>query len=288
MTEEVKRSAADLGARARHRARSVPRSTGWWPSCAASGYQASTRRVDEPAALRAALADDGPWDLLLGDPALARTCRSRPSRRPCRPAAANCRSSRCGSAGRRRRRRRRRWWSPPCAPAPAISSTVRRLDRLGPAVDRALRDAVARDEKRRTREQLLVIERMASVGTLAAGVAHEINNPLAAVMANIELALRTLDSLPPGGARGGRADGGAARRPRGGVPGPADRPRREAVLPARRRAGRPGGRAPGAGWRRPHGLERDPPPGPAGEGLRRRARRCGPPRRAWARCSSTC
>jgi signal transduction histidine kinase len=28
-------------------------------------------------------------------------------------------------------------------------------------------------------------------------VAHEINNPLAAVMANIELALRTLDSLPP-------------------------------------------------------------------------------------------
>ena len=33
-------------------------------------------------------------------------------------------------------------------------------------------------------------DRMASVGTLAAGVAHGINNPLAAVVANLELALR--------------------------------------------------------------------------------------------------
>jgi PAS domain S-box-containing protein len=42
-------------------------------------------------------------------------------------------------------------------------------------------------EGRKLQEQLMVSDRMASVGTLAAGVAHEINNPLAAIMANIEL-----------------------------------------------------------------------------------------------------
>src|SRR5690348_16694652 len=36
----------------------------------ASGYEALARRVEEPAALRAALADEGPWDLMLGDPSL--------------------------------------------------------------------------------------------------------------------------------------------------------------------------------------------------------------------------
>jgi PAS domain S-box-containing protein len=49
---------------------------------------------------------------------------------------------------------------------------------------------VAREttEQRRLQAQLLVSDRMASVGTLAAGVAHEINNPLAVVLANLELA----------------------------------------------------------------------------------------------------
>jgi PAS domain S-box-containing protein len=40
--------------------------------------------------------------------------------------------------------------------------------------------------KKTLESQLMVSDRMASVGTLAAGVAHEINNPLAAVMANLE------------------------------------------------------------------------------------------------------
>jgi PAS domain S-box-containing protein len=38
-------------------------------------------------------------------------------------------------------------------------------------------------------EQLLISDRMASVGMLAAGVAHEINNPLAAVIANLEMSI---------------------------------------------------------------------------------------------------
>lgn len=57
--------------------------------------------------------------------------------------------------------------------------------------------AVVRDvtERRRLQAQLMVSDRMASVGTLAAGVAHEINNPLAAVMANLDYIADVLGQL---------------------------------------------------------------------------------------------
>src|SRR5262249_14602392 len=42
-------------------------------------------------------------------------------------------------------------------------------------------------------------ERMVSIGTLAAGVAHEINNPLAYVMGNLELLSRDLSARKDGG-----------------------------------------------------------------------------------------
>ncbi len=67
-----------------------------------------------------------------------------------------------------------------------------KLGRLIPAIERELRDVALRAEQRKLREQLLISERMASVGTVAAGVAHEINNPLACVLANLDLAERGL------------------------------------------------------------------------------------------------
>ena len=69
------------------------------------------------------------------------------------------------------------------------------LSRLVVTVERELREASARSERRRLQEQLLISDRMVSVGQLAAGVAHEINNPLAAVMANLQFALQYLSEL---------------------------------------------------------------------------------------------
>jgi len=57
--------------------------------------------------------------------------------------------------------------------------------------------SLARDvtESRRMEERLRLADRMAGVGTLAAGVAHEINNPLSYVIGNHEFVLEQLEQL---------------------------------------------------------------------------------------------
>lgn len=51
-------------------------------------------------------------------------------------------------------------------------------------------------EQKRLQNQLELSDRLASLGTMAAGVAHEINNPLAVVMANASLLLEERGTVP--------------------------------------------------------------------------------------------
>jgi len=57
--------------------------------------------------------------------------------------------------------------------------------------------AVLRDvtRERSLQQQLLVSDRMASMGMLAAGVAHEINNPLSSLVVNLKLAIDLAESV---------------------------------------------------------------------------------------------
>lgn len=62
-----------------------------------------------------------------------------------------------------------------------------RLSRLCPAIERELREARLRADLRKMQQQLLLAERLASLSTVAGGVANEINNPLTSVLMNLEL-----------------------------------------------------------------------------------------------------
>src|SRR5262249_6707757 len=53
-------------------------------------------------------------------------------------------------------------------------------------------------ERKQLQQRLAQADRMASVGTLAAGIAHEINNPLAYVMASLDLTKRKLELMQSG------------------------------------------------------------------------------------------
>jgi PAS domain S-box-containing protein len=66
---------------------------------------------------------------------------------------------------------------------------------------------VGRDvtERVRVQQRLVTADRLASVGLLAAGVAHEMNNPLAYVLVNIEMARKDVVALGAPGARARQA-----------------------------------------------------------------------------------
>lgn len=75
-----------------------------------------------------------------------------------------------------------------------FTTALGRLDTSGPdAGALALVRDVTGDRQRS--EQLVLSDRMASLGLLAAGLAHEINNPLASIIANVHLASSRVQEL---------------------------------------------------------------------------------------------
>jgi PAS domain S-box-containing protein len=64
----------------------------------------------------------------------------------------------------------------------------------GPALLLIGRDVTAR---KRMHARMALTDRLVAVGTIAAGVAHEINNPLSYVMTNVELCTNEIEALVP-------------------------------------------------------------------------------------------
>jgi signal transduction histidine kinase len=177
-------------------------------------YDVTYQRVDTPEAMSAAL-ESQPWDIVLSDYTMPRFSG---------PAALSLVRERAldlpfiiisGTIGEEAAVTSLR--------AGAHDFLVKgALARLAPAIERERREAGVRADRKKMREQLLISERMASVGVLAAGVAHEINNPLAVLMANLELASEQLTRLTQRDAAGS-TDGAGQGGPSGAQPdGPAD------------------------------------------------------------------
>jgi signal transduction histidine kinase len=66
----------------------------------------------------------------------------------------------------------------------------------GPILSRSIRYAIERKKAAALQLRMVHVERMVALGTLTAGVAHEINNPLAYVMGNLGCLSEQLAALP--------------------------------------------------------------------------------------------
>lgn len=167
------------------------------------GYDLSFERVETPEAMHAALDRDG-WDVVLSDYSMPRFSA---------PAALELVRGHdldlpfiiiSGTVGEETAVASLR--------AGAHDFLVKgSLARLLPAIEREVGEAALRREKKKMQEQLLISDRMATVGLLAAGVAHEINNPLAILASNLDLVAQQVSQLTADKPRDGSPDASASR-----------------------------------------------------------------------------
>jgi signal transduction histidine kinase len=167
------------------------------------GYDLSFERVETADAMQAAL-DNQTWDVVLSDYSMPRFSA---------PAALALVRGRdldlpfiiiSGTVGEEA--------AVACLRAGAHDFLVKdSLARLLPAIEREIGEARLRREKKKMQEQLLISERMASVGLLAAGVAHEINNPLAILVSNLEVVSQRMSELGADNPHDGSPESSAAR-----------------------------------------------------------------------------
>ena len=87
-----------------------------------------------------------------------------------------------------------RWLTTRGRPYLGLSGTPERI--MGVAMDITERKLI-QAEIHRTRTELLRVERMSSLGELVASLAHELNQPLAAILSSTQAALRFLQSTSP-------------------------------------------------------------------------------------------